>query len=82
MKRVHYYSNDDDRIHDYAKEMSPNAEKFSDIFYCFVMICIRMRQNRNQLSPRAYMKEFLRQSCIQMMYSTTYFDKEDPTNPT
>jgi hypothetical protein len=27
------------------------------------------------------MKEFLKQAGIQMMYSTTYFDPVDPSNP-
>jgi len=40
-----------------------------------------MKENKHKLGSGQYMKEFLRQACIQMMYSTTYFDPADPKNP-
>lgn len=52
MKRVHYYSSDDDRLSAYVEQISASGDRVNDMFYYFIIICIRMRQNRDRLSPR------------------------------
>ena len=70
IKRAHYYSGDDDLEHFFGGKINHNKmDKFPELFRVFIVICIQMRKQQQEMGKSEYIREFLKQAAIQAMYS-------------
>lgn len=55
IKRLHYYSSDEKVGLSYIKEISSQGNTIPDVFYYFLLICMKMKENKEKLGKKQYL---------------------------